>query len=568
VAFLAIQKLNYGLYLLGGSSTRQAKGPRNTKKSLAKIDISTNELKINDYYKIWTSENSFNDNDVLNFLERKGYQNFKINTINVNKLDESSINDIQIDCIPYNIINTSDKIYSIDDIKDSTNKSIGLSHFLNFISDSIGLTPILKSIFPDNWVQLLILSHYQIVSSIPNLYCHYWVETNDYSINPSRFSSQRISDLHKQISISDINKFYLAWANHIKENEFLACDISSISTYSKNLSNAAYGYNRDKEKLKQINICLLFGETSGLPVYSTIYHGSMHDVKTFVSTAKQFQLLRENNFKLVMDKGFYSKKNIDYMTQKKSSIPFIISTPLTVDFMKDYVDNNRDLENQTSYYIHKDDNNIFYRSLRLPWSKNIKLHAHLYLNREKKIAEDGNILAKVNEMYDMAILEPLSYIDDEIFRKYLLFRRSFKSDTGYNVKIKNNILDPKDYEGWTLLISNEVKDPIEAFYIYRNRNIVEEAFNKIKNSLDSKRIKVHSDITCQSKLFINFLSLIIMSKIHNIMKKNHLYDHYTLLELLLEVNKQQVVEINNNRVIRPAHARQVEIYKHFKCPLI
>ncbi|MDR3302415.1 MAG: hypothetical protein LBT01_07825, partial [Spirochaetaceae bacterium] len=38
------------------------------------------------------------------------------------------------------------------------------------------------------------------------------------------------------------------------------------------------------EDLKQINVRLLFGEESRLPVYQTIYSGSLKDVSTLICT--------------------------------------------------------------------------------------------------------------------------------------------------------------------------------------------------------------------------------------------------------------------------------------------
>jgi transposase len=126
------------------------------------------------------------------------------------------------------------------------------------------------------------------------------------------------------------------------ENEFLACDITSISSYSNLIGEVEYGYNRDHDKLKQINLCLLFEETSGLPTISIKYHGSLNDVKTLYHTVELFTALNPYKFKLVTDKGFYSESNINYFLQPKLKIPFIISVPAKLDYFKQIVENNQD----------------------------------------------------------------------------------------------------------------------------------------------------------------------------------------------------------------------------------
>jgi hypothetical protein len=321
---------------LGGTSVRLPEGPRNSKQSLGKLNLSSKKFIINDNYNIWSLKNDFTDDKVYDWLDKNGFKDFKIQ-LKTDKTDDNYINEknnhnfidntIKIDKIDENI-------FSIRDCISATDKNIGLSHFLNFISESIGLTEILKVTFPDKWYQILVLAHFKVASQYPDLYCNFFIENNDYNISFKQLKSQRISDLYKKITFNEVTNFYYRWSNYIKEKEYLACDITSISTYSENLSYGALGYNRDGDKLKQINICLLFGETSGLPVFATKYHGSLNDVRTFVSTASQFNLLRNNNFKLIMDKGFYSKQNINYMLSRDHKIPFLISVPLTVDYLK------------------------------------------------------------------------------------------------------------------------------------------------------------------------------------------------------------------------------------------
>lgn len=59
-----------------------------------------------------------------------------------------------------------------------------------------------------------------------------------------------------------------------KSDEYVAYDVTSISSYSKNISELEWGYNRDKERLPQINMGMYYGEESRLPLYYRIYPGS------------------------------------------------------------------------------------------------------------------------------------------------------------------------------------------------------------------------------------------------------------------------------------------------------
>jgi transposase len=50
-----------------------------------------------------------------------------------------------------------------------------------------------------------------------------------------------------------------------------------VLSYSKLIHDVEFGYNRDKEQLPQVNLCLLLGESSRLPVFQMEYSGSLKD---------------------------------------------------------------------------------------------------------------------------------------------------------------------------------------------------------------------------------------------------------------------------------------------------
>jgi hypothetical protein len=132
--------------------------------------------------------------------------------------------------------------------------------------------------------------------------------------------------------------FYQKWVKIVQEDEFIALDITSISSDSENLEEVAFGHNKENNKKKQFNLCMLFGEKSYMPMYQIIYHGSLTDTVTLQNTIMEFSAIIGNfNFKLVMDRGFYSKENIDFMLSKKD-LKFILGVPFTTIYAKKLAD--------------------------------------------------------------------------------------------------------------------------------------------------------------------------------------------------------------------------------------
>jgi hypothetical protein len=146
-------------------------------------------------------------------------------------------------------------------------------------------------------------------------------------------TSQRISELLIRVTKEDRDDFYQSWCALRSEVEYLALDITSASSYSELIESAEWGYNRDKEKLPQINICLLMGYQSGYPIYQSAYSGSLKDVTTLQSTMRGFKAIAgEKPMVAVMDKGFFSTKNANAMLSPKHHADFIIAVPFTSKF--------------------------------------------------------------------------------------------------------------------------------------------------------------------------------------------------------------------------------------------
>jgi hypothetical protein len=89
----------------------------------------------------------------------------------------------------------------------------------------------------------------------------------------------------------------------------------------------------------------------------------------------------------------------------------------------------------------------------------------------------------------------------------------------------------KNY-GYFALVSNEIKDPIKALDVYRNKDLVEKAFGNLKERLSMRRLLVSSEQSLDGKMFVQFVALIYLSFIKKAMQSNNLFGKYTLQGLL------------------------------------
>jgi transposase len=453
--------------------------------------------------------------------------------------------------------------FSAEDVQSSTIKEYGAYYLLNTIAQKSGLNKVLSGIFPEQWEQILTLAQYLVCMDDPVMYCEDWL-TKTESLPVGTMSSQRISELLSSISHEDRISFYEEWGNYRKEREYLALDITSVSSYSELIESVEWGYNRDGEDLAQINLCMLYGEQSGLPVYSVVYSGSLKDVSTLRATIKQIEHIREEDLMLVMDKGYCSKANIDMMLEVSSKVKFVIAMPFTHDFAKEQVTKARQEIDQFQNTIDLGNDTVFGRTRECMWDEQHKVYSHVFYNAIKATQAKNDLYTHVKGLEREARGAPEKSRGKGKFVKYLNIRKSGKAEGGYSIKVKEAELEKRlKNVGWLVMVSNHITEASEAIRIYRKKDVVEKAFERIKCNLGLGRLRIHSETNMQNKVFMGFIALILMSYIHNIMSEKDLYKYMTMKRLIKALENLKVQRINGHRILFPLTKTQKMIFDAF-----
>lgn len=124
---------------------------------------------------------------------------------------------------------------------------------------------------------------------------------------------------------------------------------------------------------------------------------------------------------------------------------------------------------------------------------------------------------------------------EALYTKYFDIKETPKRGLRLTVK-EDACEEAKKLYGYFVLLSNDIKDPVEALRIYRAKDVVEKAFGNIKERLNGRRMLVSSDAGLDGKLFVQFIALILISYIHKHMIDKKLFGKYTLQGLLDELD--------------------------------
>ena len=452
-------------------------------------------------------------------------------------------------------------VFSVEDIHHSSILQTGMIHLLLGIARQIGLTDILEQAFGSLHERVFALACFLLCCGEPVSYCAGWMERSD-SLGVGPLSSQRISELLNSIDVAGRQRFFSLWSTYRREQEFLALDITSISSYSQLIEDVEWGYNRDKEKLPQINLCMLLGQQSRLPVRMSVYNGSIKDVSTLQSTIAQMAPVERKQVMIVTDKGFSSKKNITLLLQE--GVRFLMALPFTLGFACQQVDRERkDIETLHNTLVVGSDT-LYGVSKERVWGKNQKLFVQVYYNALKATSSRNDLYGHVRQLELEARKDPLNKKLQQQFRRYLIIRKSEKQEGGYTINFREEIIEQElKHAGWLVTLSNHISDAQEALTIYREKDVVEKGFLRIKHSLGLDRLRVHSQQTMESKVFVGFIALILSSHIHRVMLKEGLYRNMTMKDLIRTMEKLRTQVIDGRRILFPLTKRQKNIYKTF-----
>jgi transposase len=399
----------------------------------------------------------------------------------------------------------------------------GATHLLDEISRIAGIEDDLSICFPDTHKMLMSIAYYLVLESDSPMYRFDRWSFDHWHPYGEVISSQRISDLLRDIPEQAKLEFFKRQSLRRQEKEYLAYDTTSVSSYSEFIRAVRYGKNKDNDDLPQVNMALVFGEESGMPVYYRILPGNITDVMTIRKLLKDIDFIQINKLKLVLDRGFYSASNINALY--KGHHKFLLSVKINNAFISGFLE---DAKTRMHDFAHYDANlDVYHFGSMQEWpyeqsdrygniaiKESRRIYVHIYYNGQRAEDEKTRFYKSlVGAEVAIRTGSKLTETQLSLIEKYFIVKETPKR--GIQIKYNDEaIIKHTDRFGYFALLSNEVKDSPEALEIYRKKDMVEKAFDNLKERLGMKRTTVFSDQALAGKLFIQFLSLIFISYIH------------------------------------------------------
>ena len=446
-------------------------------------------------------------------------------------------------------------------------RDYGNIFLLKKISNRIGLTEILSDAFPDEWQKILSCVFFEVSEGKPLYLCGTWLEST-YTDLIDRLPSQRISELLQSIgeNLHARLDFSRQWTEKRHNDEFVVFDITSISSYSKLIESVEWGYNRDKEKLPQINLGMVFGQPSLLPLFYNIYQGSIRDVSTLKNILEFLEQFKLKNVTFLLDKGFYSTENIINLKQRR--LQFITPLPFTVQEANSLIEKHEDGIISLSNALQVGKQILYCVRDKIAVEK-YAINVYIYFDKRKRLDGEERLLERIMEAEEK--VQGRHFQNRQGVQKYMSQHAAALKKFFDIRKVKGSYVLRRDKErigkaikqmGYVIILSSRSMEPREIILLYRNKDCVEKCFDNMKNELSTNRLRVHSMESMDGRLFITFVNLILSSWIHKTMREKDLSKKYTITEVMYELKKLKIIELqNHSQVLTEITKTQKDLFK-------
>jgi transposase len=388
-----------------------------------------------------------------------------------------------------------------------------------------------------------------------------WLGRNYFPNYNRLLTSQSTSKIFAAFTAGQINDFFVRWVKTVMGVGTVCYDVTSISSYARQMPSVERGYNRDGEDLAQFNLGMFCDETSKTPIYYNRYNGSLTDKTNLSHVLANAKAVGINRIKMVVDGGFLYG---DCLTSLHGLCDaFIVGMPV---YLK---------EAQNILASHGNDIANYANELNVPHTYCVPVDAvigdipgkvMLYFDAWNHIHLCNELSELINRLKaELAALKRYPKSKLKRYEPYFTINKH-ANGTGfdYNVDV-NKVENIRKHKGFFLIFTTDRDStPEDTLYHYRAKDAIEKLFDQIKCDMGGNRIRTHNEQTTDGKIFVTFIACIIRSYL--LTKLNQfLTDNSTSLKKVLS-QLSNIMIISKSKEFRLTKAltkKQKQILKLF-----
>jgi transposase len=407
----------------------------------------------------------------------------------------------------------------------------------------------LKDIIGEKYGLFLDLAAYTIVTEnnaaqyYPDYAYDHPLFTRDMKIySDSSSVSTFLHDLTRDESISFLN----AWNEHRDHRSkiYISYDSTNKKCQAGDIELVEVGHSKTGQSDTIFNMSIAYDRTNREPLFYEAYPGSITDVTQLTEMIEKAKAFGYKHAGFILDRGYFSEANIRFMDD--NGYDFVIMAKGMKKMVSQIVLANKgSFEEVYSCMIHE--YGIPGTTIAMPVFRGDSKdrYVHIYFNESKAAQEKAQLLQKIDVMEKYLKKHQGDPIHpDAIFSHYfdLIYYHEGQEDEVLQAAARDDVIEQEmKLCGYFCIITSEKMNAKEALLMYKSRDDSEKLFRGDKSYLGERAERVYTIEPFESKIFIEFVALIIRSGIYT-----------SLIELMKEEGKRM------NYMTIPAAVKELE----------
>jgi len=354
-----------------------------------------------------------------------------------------------------------------------------------------------------------------------------WQQRNYFPKFNRLLTSQTTSRTFTSFTADQMHTFFTKWVKTAKSNDTVCYDVTSVSSYSQQMSSVERGYNRDGESLAQFNLGLFCDEKTKVPLYYNRYNGSLTDKTNLVYVLDNAKSVGITSVKMTLDGGFWGKQC--FVALNELCAAFTVGMPASLSESKAILeDHAHAIEN----YANRLDMPHTYCTTVETEIWGIPGKALLFFDAMSRVQLCEELSELINRL--KAELAELKRYPKNKLKRYEPYFIVKKRGGGFDYAIDTHKVDKlMKRKGLFLIFTTDCEaTPEDVLFHYRAKDIAEKMFDQIKCDMDGNRVRTHNEHTTDGKVFVTFIACIIRSYLLGKLKQ-YLKDNSTSLKKTL-----------------------------------
>ena len=374
------------------------------------------------------------------------------------------------------------------------------------------------------------------------------------------YSDTKVSEFLKSIDDDERVGFLNSW-NEIRDHReriYISYDSTNKACQSGDISMAEFGHAKDDDGEPIINYSIAYDKTNREPLFYEDYPGSIVDISQLQYMLEKAKGYGYKNIGFILDRGYFSEPNIHYMD--KCHYQFVIMVKGMADFIQGLVlDNKGKFEDDRRKSIRRF--HVYGTTVRktlYPADENER-YFHIYYSSSKNSAEREQLEEKLDRM-EKTLSKLKNRKDVELSPAFLKYYEPVVSKDGaflYGMERKDVVENELKLCGYFVIITSESMTALDALELYKSRDASEKLFRGDKSYLGNRTFRSGSEISAESKIFIEFVALIIRNRIYtklkDAMEEEGQQNYMTVPAAIRELEKIEMIRLMD-KVYRMDHA--------------